>query len=65
MQFDSFQSFLLMDGHGAYVWAVYGIVFILFALLLIAPLRKKRQFFARQIMLQKRLNREDGNLSSS
>jgi heme exporter protein D len=41
-QFDSFMAFLLMDGHGAYVWASYIITFFALLLLVVLPsLRKK------------------------
>ena len=28
MRFDSFEAFLHMDGHGLFIWAAYGITFI-------------------------------------
>jgi len=28
MRFDSLQAFLHMDGHGLFIWAAYGITFI-------------------------------------
>ena len=32
MRFDSFQAFLQMDGHGLFVWAAYGITWLLLLL---------------------------------
>ena len=65
MQFDSFQSFLYMQGHGVYVWAVYGIALLVLTVLLMTPIRRTRLFFTRQAMLLKRLQNEDDKLSSS
>lgn len=33
MAFDSFNAFLVMDGHGPYVWTCYGVFFLLMGLL--------------------------------
>lgn len=29
MAFDSFSAFLVMEGHGPYVWSCYGVFFVL------------------------------------
>jgi heme exporter protein D len=54
MQFDSISELLTMGGHGVFVWAVYAIAFVVLSSLLIAPLRKKRQFIIEQSMRQRR-----------
>ena len=57
MQFDSLAAFMSMEGHGVFVWSVYAIAFVVMAGLVVAPLRKNRQFFAEQAMLAKREQR--------
>lgn len=42
MAFDSFASFIAMEGHGPYVWACYGVFFLLMAVLIAWSLRSKR-----------------------
>jgi len=42
-QFDSFADFMVMGGHGAYVWASYGITCIVMAYMLARPLLRTRQ----------------------
>ena len=45
MQFDSFASALAMEGHGPYVWAAYGVTFlVLLALQRIGVWRERRVF---------------------
>lgn len=46
-QFDSFRDFLLMDGHGLYVWLSYGISFAVMAYLLASPLMRARDTMRR------------------
>lgn len=55
MQFDSVSALMMMEGHGVFVWSVYGLAFVVLILLAINPLLKKRQFFIEQSM---RLRRE-------
>ncbi len=38
MRFDSLDAFLHMDGHGLFIWAAYGITFIVLLLNLWWPL---------------------------
>lgn len=54
LQFDSLADFMAMGGHGAFVWAVYGITAIVLVGLAIAPLRRKRRFMQEQGMRLKR-----------
>jgi heme exporter protein D len=43
MYFDSLQALLLMDGHGPYVWAAYGITCVVLLSMLLLPRRRARQ----------------------
>ncbi|MBK6286135.1 MAG: heme exporter protein CcmD [Gammaproteobacteria bacterium] len=47
MYFESFAQLWSMDGHGAYVWGAYAIVWLVLILLLRAPLVRRRQVLAR------------------
>lgn len=44
MYFDSLQALLTMDGHGVYVWTAYLVTVVVVALVLLAPLRRKKRF---------------------
>ena len=44
MYFDSFQSVLLMDGHGAYVWAAYLVTLLVIVTVLSIPVRQRKRF---------------------
>jgi heme exporter protein D len=44
MYFDSLQALLTMDGHGLYVWTAYLVTVVVIALVLLAPLRRKKRF---------------------
>ncbi len=54
MQFDSFSALIAMDGHGVYVWSVYGISFVILFLLALNPVLKNRRFFVEQSMKSRR-----------
>lgn len=41
-QFDSIADFVVMNGHGAYVWASYGVTFAVLIFLLVSPLLQKK-----------------------
>ncbi|AXS82385.1 heme exporter protein CcmD [Marinobacter sp. Arc7-DN-1] len=42
MAFDSFSAFLVMGGHGPYVWACYGVFFILMVAMMVwSVIRRK------------------------
>lgn len=45
-QFESFSEFMLMAGHGPYVWACYLITATALIYLACAPLLKRRALFA-------------------
>lgn len=42
MQFSSFNEALQMGGHGAYVWAAYGLTLLVLAINVIAPVLKRK-----------------------
>lgn len=51
-QFESFASFIAMNGHGPYVWASYAVALLVLAALVSAPLLRQRQMrrdFGRQL----------------
>lgn len=53
-QFDSLQDFFQMSGHGPYVWACYGITFVVLLYLVVRPIRRRRRFVRQQrLWLQK------------
>jgi len=45
-QFENFDAFIAMGGHGPYVWAAYGLSLAIMAWLAIAPLRRQRALLA-------------------
>lgn len=53
MAFDSWHDFLLMGGHGVYVWSAYAMTLIVMLWLIIAPLLRQRQLL-RDIAAQER-----------
>ncbi|OUS10316.1 heme exporter protein CcmD [Gammaproteobacteria bacterium 54_18_T64] len=44
-QFESFDAFVAMAGHGPYVWAAYGVSLAIMAWLAVLPLRRQRALF--------------------
>lgn len=50
MRFDSLAAFMMMDGHGVYIWSAYLITLIVIAVNLWWPLQVRRGF----IRIQKR-----------
>jgi heme exporter protein D len=55
MYFASLSDLLIMDGHGVYVWCVYGVATGIIAALAISPLLKRRRFVREEAQ---RLRRE-------
>ena len=47
MQFQSLREFLLMGGHGAYVWTAYGLTVLVMLALIWGPLARRRQALER------------------
>jgi heme exporter protein D len=54
-QFESFRDFLLMNGHGPYVWACFAVTFALMLYLTLAPDFRTRQFIRQQKRLERRM----------
>lgn len=51
-QFDSFASFIAMNGHGPYVWVSYAVALLVLVALVVLPLLRQRQLrqdFGRQM----------------
>lgn len=42
MAFDSFSAFMVMEGHGPYVWSCYAVFFVLMIGLMVWSLRRKK-----------------------
>ncbi len=59
MAFDSFQAFLQMGKHGAFVWSAYGITLVVVAGNIIA-LRQRRKTLIDSI--QRKIKREQAGL---
>ncbi|PCJ37652.1 MAG: heme exporter protein CcmD [Cellvibrionales bacterium] len=45
-QFENFDAFLTMAGHGPYVWAAYGLSLTIMVGLALVPLRRQRVLLA-------------------
>lgn len=54
MQFESLADLFFMGGHGVFVWAVYGVAFLILAVMVSVPVRRSRHFFTQQSMLIRR-----------
>ena len=54
MQFDSLAAALAMEGHGPYVWACYGVTFLVLLVLQRIGVRRDRQILRRVAELQRR-----------
>lgn len=48
MAFDSFGAFMVMEGHGPYVWACYFVFFLLMGAVVFWSLRQRRFVIAQQ-----------------
>lgn len=57
MYFQSLNDLLYMDGHGAFVWAAYAITLAVIAMILLAPVRRRRAFLRQ---LSGELRRQQG-----
>lgn len=47
MYFESLAALASMDGHGAYVWSAYAIVFAVLGALVVRPLARQHRLLAR------------------
>ncbi|MGM0570120.1 heme exporter protein CcmD [Marinobacter sp.] len=54
MAFDSFNAFILMEGHGPYVWTCYGVFFLLVAVIAWLSVRDRRRVVLSQQQEQAR-----------
>jgi heme exporter protein D len=57
MYFDNLQAMLFMEGHGVFVWAAYLVTLLVIAIVLIAPVRRRRRVL---LQLGAELRREKG-----
>ncbi len=55
MYFDDWNSLLLMDGHGLYVWTAYGLGLAVLVWNVVMPLRQRRHVVAE---MQRQARRE-------
>lgn len=62
MQFDSLAAFLAMEGHGVFVWSVYGVTLVVLVTLVVIPWRRNQQFFIQESM---RLRREQADKNAA
>lgn len=46
-QFESFDAFIAMGGHGPYVWGAYGLSLAIMGWLALVPLRRQRVLLAK------------------
>ena len=61
MYFDSFDALIAMDGHGVFVWTAYAVTLLILALLVVAPMRRRRHSLKQLLGEMKR----SGELSST
>lgn len=54
MSFETFSDFLAMGGHGLYVWAAYGVTFLVFFINAIRPVQMRKRLIAEQKQLIRR-----------
>jgi heme exporter protein D len=55
-QFENFDAFISMGGHGPYVWGAYGLSLTIMTWLALAPLRRQRVLLA---TLRQRIHAQD------
>ena len=58
MRFDSLGAFMMMDGHGLYVWAAYGVALVVVALNLLWPKLRRLAFIREEKRLAARRGAE-------
>jgi len=56
MYFTDFEAFLLMGGHGLYVWLCYGVGLFVFTVAFVSPILRKRAIFQELRQIQRRKN---------
>ena len=63
-QFTSLVDFMMMSGHGPYVWSCYAVTALGLLYLIVSPLRKRRRFIAQQRRQQHIQARNQGGLET-
>lgn len=63
MAFDSLTAFVVMEGHGPYVWTCYGVFFLLLGALVFWSLHQRRQVMAAQRRELSRTGRDQSSTS--
>jgi heme exporter protein D len=64
MYFESFTDFIVMDGHGIYVWTVVAISTVFILTLVLSPIRAKKQFFKQEYQRQLRTQTANSEVNS-
>ena len=64
MQWNSFSEFISMGGYGFYVWASYGVTFVLLAAELIM-LRARKKRLTEQTALRRKLETRNSELETA
>ncbi|MEM1154013.1 MAG: heme exporter protein CcmD [Pseudomonadota bacterium] len=62
MYFDNLNAVINMAGHGAFVWAAYGISLLVVLFILIAPVRRRSRILLR---LSGEVRRQQSELSNA
>jgi heme exporter protein D len=64
MYFQNFADFIVMDGHGIYVWTVFAISTVSILTLVLSPIRAKKQFFKQEYQHQLRTQAANNEVNS-
>lgn len=54
MRFENFESFIAMGGHGLYVWLCYGVGLLVFMVVFLSPIVRKKAIIAELQQLRRR-----------
>lgn len=57
MYFDSLHAMLVMEGHGVYVWVCYCVTALVIGVLLVVPVRRRKQLLVQLAAEQRRAQR--------
>lgn len=57
MAFDSLAEFMVMDGHGVYVWACYAIALVVLGINVLSTVKMKKQLIKDDQRRQRRATR--------
>ncbi len=61
MRFDSLEAFLLMDGHGLFVWMSYGITLLVLSVNLWWPRHVRKKLIKTEKRFRQRIDVESGD----